>query len=106
MSRHYTASPAGEERYRKLDRDRLDASCLELPEIGLAVAHHEAVFHQALGGDLEGGVGAGAGLVEEHEHGLALEGGDFFHRAGEEIFERGGLIEQMLDFLAAAPGRD
>ena len=40
-----------------------------------------------------------AGLVKQHEHGLALEGGDFFHRVGEQLFKGRGLIEQKLDFL-------
>ncbi len=59
---------------------------------------------EAFGGDLEGRVGAGAGLVEEHEHGFALEGGDFFHRAGEEFLERDGLIEEVVDFRAIEGG--
>ena len=54
---------------------------------------------EAFGGDLEGGVRPGAGLIEQHEHGLALKGGDFFHRAGEQFFKGRGLVEQELDFL-------
>jgi len=58
------------------------------------------IRREAFGGDLEGRVGAGGGFVEKHQHGLALECGDFFHRAGEEFLERHGLIEQMIDFRA------
>ena len=51
-------------------------------------------------GDLERGMGARAGFVEKHQHRLALERRDFLHRAGEELLERRGLIEQQVDFLA------
>ena len=55
---------------------------------------------QAFGGDLEGRMGAGARLIEEHQHGFSLECGDFLHRAGEDLLEGCGLIEEMLDFPA------
>ena len=82
--------------------ERLDGfpDGLALGNGGVADIEVGDVGGEALGGNLEGGVGAGAGLVEEHQHGLAFEGGNFFHRAGEEFFERDGLIEEVFDFLA------
>lgn len=43
-------------------------------------------------GDLERGVGARAGFVEKHQHGLALERRNLLHRAGEQLLERCGLV--------------
>ena len=54
---------------------------------------------EAFGGDLEGGVGASGGLVEQHQHAFALEGGDLFHRAGEDFLKRRGLVEKSGDLF-------
>ena len=72
---------------------------------GLSDVEVRDIRGEAFGGDLEGRVGAGARLVEQHEHGPALERGDLFNGAGEELLERDGLLEEMVDLLPFE-GRD
>jgi len=66
---------------------------------GVADIEVRDIRREAFRSDLEGGEGACGRLVENGEHGFSLEGGDFFHRAGEEFLERNGLIEEEIDFL-------
>jgi hypothetical protein len=49
-------------------------------------------------------VRSGRGLVEKCQNGLSLESGDLLDRAGKQIFERDGLIEENVDLFAIQGG--
>ena len=75
-------------------------------EDGLAFGHARLgdgqighVGRKAFGRDFEGGAGAGGRFEKKVEHRLAAQGGDFFDRAVEEVFERTCGVEEEDDFL-------
>ncbi len=71
--------------------------------LGGAGGRHRDVDHvrrQTLGGDLEGGAGAGAGLEEQIDDGLAAQQRDLFDLALAEADERLGGIEDVGERLA------
>ena len=76
-------------------------------EDGLAFGHARLgdgqighVGRKSFGRDFEGGAGAGGRFEKKVEHRLAAQGGDFFDRAVEEVFEGAGGVEKEDNLLA------
>src|SRR5690606_30150027 len=90
------------------------AQGLALGGRGAGAVERNDVGREALGRHLEGHAGAGAGLEEEVDDGLAAQGGDFFDAALQDFFEGGGGVVDLVDLgdreffqseqMAAGPG--
>ncbi len=59
----------------------------------------EHIGGQTLGGEREGGLGAGGILEEEIDADFAVQRGDFFDRAGRDILQRVRSVEDREDFV-------
>ena len=59
----------------------------------------EGVGAEALGRDLKGHAGPGAGLVEDRHHGFAPEGGDLFDGTGRDLFQGRGGVQDVANLF-------